>query len=101
MASPTQQTLGDNEGQGSRALRSPWGHRVGHDLVTRQQQQQQDRVLAYSFSPTICWGFNNILRKEWQEPLIGLSGHAVYSQGSVLAAVFAPSFMLLLEAQSL
>ena len=78
-----EQTLGDNEGQGSRALCSPWGHRVRHDLVTRQQQQQQDKVLAYSFSPTIFWGFNIILRKEWQEPLIGLSGHAVYSHGSV------------------
>ena len=28
------------EGQGSLASCSPWGHRVGHDLTTEQQQQQ-------------------------------------------------------------
>ena len=30
-------TLGDSEGQGSLACYSPWGHRVGHNLVTEQQ----------------------------------------------------------------
>ena len=29
----------DTEGQGSLACCSPWGRRVGHDLVTKQQQQ--------------------------------------------------------------
>ena len=31
------QILGDNEGQGSLACCSPWGHRVRHHLVTEQQ----------------------------------------------------------------
>ena len=26
------------EGQGSLECRSPWGHKVGHDLATEQQQ---------------------------------------------------------------
>ena len=30
--------LGDSEGQGSLACCSPWGCKVGHDLVTEQQQ---------------------------------------------------------------
>ena len=34
-----EQTLGDGEGQGSLACCSPWGHRVEHDLVSEQQQQ--------------------------------------------------------------
>ena len=29
-----EQTLGDSGGQGSLACCSPWGHRVGHNLVT-------------------------------------------------------------------
>ena len=34
--------LGDGEGRGGLACRSPWGsQRVGHDLVTEPQQQQQ------------------------------------------------------------
>ena len=32
------QTLGDGDGQGGLKYCSPWGHRVGHDLVTEQQQ---------------------------------------------------------------
>ena len=32
------QTLADGEGQGGLARCSPWGRRVGHDLVTKQQQ---------------------------------------------------------------
>ena len=31
------QTPGDNEGLGSLVCCSPWGCRVGHDLVTEQQ----------------------------------------------------------------
>ena len=33
----SEQALGDGEGQGSLACRSPWGRRVGHDLATEQQ----------------------------------------------------------------
>ena len=32
-----EQTLGDGEGQGNLACCSPWGHKVGHNLVTEQQ----------------------------------------------------------------
>ena len=32
-----EQTLGDNEGQGSLACCSPWGCRVRHDLAAEQQ----------------------------------------------------------------
>ena len=34
-----EQTLGVGEGQGSLVCCSPWGHRVGHDLPTEQQQE--------------------------------------------------------------
>ena len=42
MASPTQwiwvqANSGDSEGQGSLVCCSPYGHRVGHDLVMEQQ----------------------------------------------------------------
>ena len=33
-----EQTPRDSEGQGSLVHCSPWGHRVGHDLATEQQQ---------------------------------------------------------------
>ena len=33
----SEQTLGDDEGQGSLAFPSPWGRRVRHNLVTEQQ----------------------------------------------------------------
>ena len=33
-----EQALGDSKGQGSLVCCSPWGHRVGHDWVTEQQQ---------------------------------------------------------------
>ena len=33
-----EQTPGESEEQGSLACCSPWGHRVGHDLATEQQQ---------------------------------------------------------------
>ena len=37
-----EQTPEDSEGQGSLACCSPWGsQRVGHDLVTEQQQQKK------------------------------------------------------------
>ena len=33
-----EQTQGDSEGQGSLVCCSSWGHRVRHDLVTKQEQ---------------------------------------------------------------
>ena len=33
------QALGDGKGQGGLACCSPWGHKVGHNWVTKQQQQ--------------------------------------------------------------
>ena len=36
-----EQTLGDSEGQGSLVCCSPWGTRVRHDWVTKQQQQKK------------------------------------------------------------
>ena len=35
-----EQTPGDTKAQENLACCSPWGHRVGHDLVTEQQQQR-------------------------------------------------------------
>ena len=34
-----EQTPGDSEGHKPRVLQSMWSQRVGHDLVTEQQQQ--------------------------------------------------------------
>ena len=34
--------LRDSEGQGSLGCCRAWGHRVGHDLVTEQQQKVYD-----------------------------------------------------------
>ena len=42
-----EQTLGDSEGQGSLVCCSPVGHRVGHDLVTKQQQWEQGGEAEY------------------------------------------------------
>ena len=36
-----EQTLGDSEGRGSLVCCSPWGPRVKHDLVTKQQQVEK------------------------------------------------------------
>ena len=38
-----EQTSGDREGQGSLACCSPWGHRVRHDLVIKQQLRRENR----------------------------------------------------------
>ena len=37
----SEQTLGNREGLGSLARRSPQGHRAGHDLETEQQQNNK------------------------------------------------------------
>ena len=42
----SEQALGDGEGQGGLACRSPWGHRVRQDWATEQQQQQQPLFAA-------------------------------------------------------
>jgi len=43
------QTLGDGEGQGTLVCCSPWGHRVGHNWVTEQQQSWNE---IYNDSPS-------------------------------------------------
>ena len=40
------QTLGDSKGQGSLVCCSPWGRRVGHNLVTKQQQTRKNKNIA-------------------------------------------------------
>ena len=40
------QTPGDTEGWGSLACCCPWGHRVGHDLVTEQQQMKPAGIVS-------------------------------------------------------
>ena len=41
------QAPGDSEGQRSLACCSPWGCRVGHDLATLQQEQQDGSTLPF------------------------------------------------------
>ena len=55
-----EQTLGNSEGQGSLVCCSSWGHRVGYDLVTKQQQLslgwRLPRVLGLPFLiPFLSW----------------------------------------------
>ena len=40
-----EQTLGDSEGQGSLECYSPWGHKFGQDLATKQQQIKVNDLL--------------------------------------------------------
>ena len=48
-AHESEQTPGDSEEQGSLAYCSPWGHRVRHDLATKQQQTMKKHcVLHYN-----------------------------------------------------
>ena len=41
-----EQALGDSEGQGSLECCGPWGHRVGHNLVTEERQQESIRKMG-------------------------------------------------------
>ena len=41
-----EQAPGDSAGQGSLACCSSWGHRVGRDLVTEQQDQHIWKLLV-------------------------------------------------------
>ena len=45
-----EQALGDCEEQGSLVCCSPWGYRVGHDLVTEQQQQLRSHLSLSLFN---------------------------------------------------
>ena len=48
-----EQTLGDSEGQGSLACCTPWGHRVGHNWATEQQQTGKEEVKLSLFADDI------------------------------------------------
>ena len=39
-----EQAPGDNKGQGGLGYCSPWGHRVRHNLVTKQQQLTLEKI---------------------------------------------------------
>ena len=61
IASPIQwtrtwQSLGDGEGQGGLACCSLWSRRVGHNLVTEQQQHIQN-FASFLLSPACPWPF--------------------------------------------
>ena len=45
-----EQTVGGSGGQRSLACCSPWGHGVGHDIATEQQQQQISLVINILFN---------------------------------------------------
>ena len=52
-----EQTLGDSEGLGSLACCSPWGHRVRHDSMTKQQQILifwPTNAILYKIKNTYC-----------------------------------------------
>ena len=44
-----EQTPGDSDRQESLVCCSSWGHRVGYDLVTEQQQEERNLACVYSF----------------------------------------------------
>ena len=54
------QTPGDSEGQGSLAYFSPWGHRVGHDLVTEKTTTLLIMFMGFSSKDTevLCHPFS-------------------------------------------
>ena len=45
----SEQTLGDSEAPGGLTHCSPWGHRVRHDLATKQQHIFTERGYAFIF----------------------------------------------------
>ena len=52
-----EQDPGDREGQGSLACCSPWGHKVGHNWAT--EQQQKDYMLKFCiFTINIAYNFS-------------------------------------------
>ena len=42
-----EQALGDTEGQGSLACCSPWGHRVKHNLVTKEHRNTSLKIQKF------------------------------------------------------
>ena len=44
-----EQTPGDSDRQESLVCCSSWGHRVGYDLVTEQQEEERNSACVYSF----------------------------------------------------
>ena len=56
-----EQTLGDGEGQGNLACCGPWGHRVGHDWATEQQDETPESwELADSLSASLSLSFCHV-----------------------------------------
>ena len=53
MGHASEQTLGDNEGQGNLACCGPGHHRVGHDLATEYQQQVSSYIFTAGNAPSI------------------------------------------------
>ena len=51
-----EQTPGDSKGQGSPECRSSWGHRVGRDLVTEQQQLVNKSLWSVCEGECVCEG---------------------------------------------
>ena len=67
-----EQTPGDSERQGSLARRSPWGHRVRHNLATEQQQQGSLERVRLFRPPEKCGNNLHLLTAWWQLPPLGL-----------------------------
>ena len=77
------QTLGDSGRQGGLACCSPWGHRVGHDLVTEQQKILGIYVCAFIVQSLSC-----VQLLMHQAPLsMGWSGLPFYPPGHVCVCV--------------
>ena len=83
-----EQTPGDSEGQGSLACCSPWGRRVRHDLVTRQQQWKPVRIL--NVMVIIAWAslcpLDPICELPWF-PFFGFNPVLMRRQSMALAAL--------------
>ena len=64
----SERTPGDGEGQGSLACRSPRGLRVGHNLVT--EQQQYDQILCEKVNnDSIMGGTDEVREIQGRNPL--------------------------------
>ena len=97
MASPTQhvsveQTLGDGKGQGSPGCCYPWGHRVGHDLVTEQEPRSRNKTnfsFFHSFIyPIVLPSLSLSPFKElYLSPYMSAGGFLCSSAGKGLAAM--------------
>ena len=54
-----EQTPGDSGGLRSLACCSPWGHKVGHKLATKQEQQKQVTLISSISKISQWWLFTN------------------------------------------